>query len=80
MVKLTEYLKNSYIFNRRSNYSIGSNMENNTPAAKSGGMSTFKKILLFVLGFLLLSFALQLGGVKVMNKTHEDTMIERPHG
>lgn len=55
-------------------------MENNTPAAKSGGMSTFKKILLFVLGFLLLSFALQLGGVKVMNKTHEDTMIERPHG
>lgn len=55
-------------------------MENQKPSAGPGGMSTLKKILLFLIGFLLLSFVLQMGGVKVINKSSEDTMIERPHG
>lgn len=54
-------------------------MENNTAAPKKK-MSTFKKVILFILGLIALSFLLQLGGIKVMNKTVEDKVIERPHG
>lgn len=52
-------------------------MENKEASPKS--MSGFKKFLLIVLGFILLSFVLQMGGIKVMNTSEEDTLIQRPH-
>lgn len=53
-----------------------------SPAKEDGpaGMSTLKKVLLFILAFLVLSFILQMGGIKVINKSTEDSVIERPHG
>lgn len=52
-------------------------MENQSKPKKP--MSGFTKFVLVVLGFILLSFVLQMGGIKVVHTSEEDTMIERPH-
>lgn len=53
-------------------------MEERTPSPKTG-MSGFKKFILIVLGLILLSFLLQLGGIRVLDVQEDDTFIERPH-
>lgn len=49
-------------------------------AAKKKPLSGFKLFILIILGFIVLSFVLQMTGMKVMNVKENDEVIERPHG
>jgi len=54
-------------------------MEGTPIKPKKKKISTFKLILLLILGFILLTFALEAVGIDVMGTKAKEEIIHRPH-
>ncbi|NUO01491.1 MAG: hypothetical protein HUU01_12860 [Saprospiraceae bacterium] len=43
------------------------------------GMSRWSMLWVFLLFFILISFAMQKCGIKIMNQTEDSELIDKPH-